>query len=148
VSEEVIYSHSGLVDIHWRRNLQAVHLIWHSEYNEGTGVREAVQAAINFVKANGVTNWLVDISRSDEALSDRDYEWVSSDGFRDMIRNSPLQRFVMIPPGPQSKQDTSWIADWEKNTLSNFGNEVSAKVSSDMAEIQEFFCAELTGENQ
>lgn len=142
----LIHKNAGLVDVFWRDDIQAVHLKWYSEFDTGTAVRDAVGKAIEFVYENSVANWLVDISASDEALSDADYEWVSGDVFRDLICSSPLRWFGMIPPGPGSKQDTGWIAEWEKNTLSNFGSKVAAKVFSDTDEIAAFFDSEPKGE--
>ncbi len=139
MTQRCIYSQDGLVDVFWREDIGAIHVKWHSEYDPNDGVQMAVRAAVAFVNENNVKNWLVDISDSDDALSDKDYEWVSGDEFRDLIRQSTLQRFVMIPPGPKTRQDTSWIADWERNTLQNFGESVAAKVSSDMDEIRAFF---------
>lgn len=148
MTQQVVHSQTGLVDVLWRQDIGAVHVKWHTEYDEGDGVQNAVRAAVRFVIENKIRNWLVDISDSDHALSDKDYAWVSSDEFRALIGQSTLRRFVMIPPGPDSKQDTSWIAGWERNTLNNFGNGIAAKVSSDMAEISAFFASEPAGENQ
>lgn len=139
MSEHRVHSQTGLVDVVWRKDIGAIHLKWYSEYDENDGVQTAVRAALEFVNERHVRNWLVDVSESNEALSEKDYEWVSSDEFRDLVRQSTLERFVLIPPGPNSKQDTSWIVDWEKNTLQNFGESVAAKVSSDMGEIRAFF---------
>ena len=148
MNQQVVYSQTGLVDVLWRQDIGAIYVKWHTEYDEGDGVQNAVRAAVDFVNEHKVKNWLVDISDSDEALSDKDYEWVSGDEFRDLIRQSTLRRFVMIPPGPDCKQDTSWISDWERNTLNNFGTGIAAKMSSDMTEISAFFAIEPAGDNQ
>ena len=139
MSEHRVHSQTGLVDVVWRKDIGAVHLKWHSEYDENDGVQKAVRAALEFVNERHVRNWLVHVSESNEALSEKDYEWVSSDEFRDLVRQSSLERFVLIPPGPNSKQDTSWIPDWERNTLRHFGENIAAKVSSDVDEIRTFF---------
>ena len=148
MTQRTVHTQSGLVDVFWRPDLGAVHLKWHSEYDEGDGVQRAVRAAVDFVNENGIRNWLVDISASDEALSEKDYAWVAGDEFRMLISRSTLRRFAMIPPGPNSKQDTGWIADWEKNTLNSFEGDIAALLSSDMTEISNFFEVEPTGENQ
>ncbi len=146
MSDHLVHSQDDLVDVLWREDIDAIHVIWHSEYDEADGVQKAVRAAVDFVNRNGVRNWLCDISESDEALSKKDYGWVNSDEFRHLIRQSTLERFVLIPPGPDTKQDTSWIVDWERNTLQNFGESVAAKVASDMDEIRAFFETDLKGE--
>ena len=66
-------------------------------------------------------------------------EWVASTEFSDAISSSTLRRFVMIPPLPETGQDTEWLSDWERNTLSKFGDGVKAKLSSDMDEVRAFF---------
>ena len=71
-------------------------------------------------------------------LSEADYEWVSSDTFRALISASPLRRFILVPPLPDTGQDTAWVAEWETNTLSKFEGEISAKVCRNAGEIRRF----------
>lgn len=78
------------------------------------------------------------MSTSSHALSDVDYEWVSSDEFRSEVQYSPLRKFVLLPPLPESGQDAGWVADWEANTLAKFGNNVSAKVCDSAEEARAF----------
>ncbi|MGG7645417.1 hypothetical protein ACQ5SP_11470 [Rhodovulum sp. YNF3179] len=141
MDEQLIYRASELVDVTWRPDLSAVYLKWFSEYDEGTGVRDAVMAALTWVRGNRVEHWVVDVSTSSRSLSAADYQWVSSNEFRSFILNSPLRRFVLIPPLPESGQDDSWVADWEANTLANFGDRVSAKVCKSGEEARRFLTA-------
>lgn len=134
-----ICSVPGLVDVTWREDIGAVQLKWHCEYDEGTEVRDAVHAALDYVRAHGVTNWLADISTSREGLSEADLQWVTSEDFRAEIRNSPLRRFVLIPPLPETGQDTSWLVEWERDTLAALGSDVRVKLESDMETIRDFF---------
>ncbi len=139
MSATVVYSDPDFVDVVWRPDLEAVHLVWHSEYDEGTRVRDAVSTAIDYVNKHQVENWLADISHSRAALSEADLAWINGTEFRDAIASSTLRRFVLMPPLPETGQDTGWIADWEKNTLVAFGKDKAARVASDMADIAEFF---------
>lgn len=139
MSETLIYSKPGLVDVIWRPDLKAVHLVWHSEYDEGTAVKDAVKAALAYVNEYGIKNWLADISHSRLALSAVDLDWVSGEEFRTAIRNSTLKRFVMIPPLPETGQDTSWLDDWAENTLTSFGKGTTAKILSEMTDIRAVF---------
>ncbi len=136
---KIIYSRFNFVEISYRDNLEAVYLKWHSEYDEGTGVKDAVFAALEYVKDNKVQNWLADLSTSRQGLTPEDQEWVGSEDFRNAIVDSPLRKFVLIPPLPETGQDISWLADWEMNTLAKFGDRVQAKLSSDLDEIRSFF---------
>ena len=139
MTQTVIHSFPDLIDVFWRDDLKAVHLKWHAEYNEGMEVQNAVWAAIDYVNKNGVKNWLGDISTSSNGLSQKDLEFVSSEEFRAAIRASTLTRFVLMPPLPETGEDTSWLSEWEKNTLAAFGGGVQAKLESDIEKIRIFF---------
>jgi hypothetical protein len=139
MNKEIIYSAPELVEVSYQHNLKAVVLIWFSEYDEGTGVKDAVYAALDYVRQHDVKNWLADLSISRRGLTPRDQEWVGSDEFREAIVDSPLRKFMLIPPSPETGQDIGWLAEWEANTLANFGEDVEAKLSSDSADIHSFF---------
>lgn len=129
----------NFVDVTYSPELGAMVLKWHDEYDEGTAVRDAVLAAVAYVNQHRVVNWLADISTSRRGLSDRDLAWVNGEEFRAAIVNSTLRKFVLMPPLPETGQDTSWLTSWEANTLANFGDRVQAKLSGDMDEIRAFF---------
>ena len=139
MTKEIIHAVPEFVEVSYRPGIKAVYLKWFSEYDETTRVREAVMAAMDYVQANSVRNWVADVSTSPQGLSEADYEWVSSDAFRSMIRNSPLQKFVLIPPLPETGQDMAWVKEWEANTLARFGGKVSARLCHDIDEIEAFF---------
>jgi hypothetical protein len=139
MGKHVVHTAPGLVEVTYRPDLEAVYLKWFSEYDEGTRVKDAVLAALDYVRENDVRHWLADISTSPRGLSDKDQAWVSGDEFRNAIIDSPLRKFVLIPPLPETGQDTSWLAEWETNTLAKFGDRVEAMLSGDIAEIQTFF---------
>ena len=138
MDREIIHSAPDLVEVTYRPELKAVYLKWFSEYDEATRVRDAVHAALDYVRANNVQHWVVDVSTSPHGLSDEDYEWVSSDEFRSAIQNSPLLKFVLLPPLPESGQDDGWVADWEANTLAKFGDSVRAQVCDSAEELRAF----------
>lgn len=138
MDRQIIHTAPDLVEVTYRPELKAVYLKWFSEYDEGSRVREAVHAALAYVQANNVQHWVVDVSTSPDALSDEDYEWVSSDEFRSKIQNSPLRKFVLLPPLPESGQDDGWVADWEASTLAKFGDSIGAKVCDSVEEAGAF----------
>jgi hypothetical protein len=139
MNKEVVHTVPGFVEVSYRPDLNAVYLKWFSEYDESTRVRDAVTAALDYVQTNGIENWVADVSTSPLGLSDADYRWVSGEEFRQMISSSPLRRFVLIPPLPETGQDTAWVLDWEANTLAKFGGKVRAKVCGNINEVQSFF---------
>ena len=138
MNNKLIHHAPGLVDVTYRPELAAIYLKWFSEFDEGTRVRDAVLAALACARANNIKHWLVDVSTSPQGLSDADYEWVSGDDFRSEIINSPLRKFVLLPPLPGSGQDDTWVADWEANTLANFGDRICAKVCKTMQAVEAF----------
>lgn len=147
MTQVTVHRQVGLVDVTYRPDLNAVNLVWHAEYDEGTGVRDAVLAAAAYAKAHEVKGWLADISHSRSALSPSDLDWVNGDEFRNAIKSSGLTRFVLVPPLPETGQDTSWLDDWEKNTLAAFGAGVEAKIIRDPQEVHEFLTTPTRGEN-
>jgi len=134
----IIHSSAELVEVTYRPELAAVYLKWFSEYDKGTRVRDAVLTAINWVRDHDVKHWVADVSTSPLALSEADYEWVSGDEFRTAIIQSPLRKFVLIPPLPETGQDIGWVADWESGTLASFGEGVAAKVCRNTGEMNAF----------
>ncbi|SDI21409.1 hypothetical protein [Aliiruegeria lutimaris] len=148
MSETLIHSVPDLVDVVWRPDLQAVNLVWHSEYDEGTAVRDAVLAALAYANEHDTRNWVADISHSRAALSDADLAWVSGEEFLSAMRQSSIRRFVLVPPLPSTGQDTGWLADWEANTLAAFGEGRSARIVSDKEEIRAFLANAEQGEQE
>ena len=138
MKEKLIYRAPNLVDVTYQPELSAVYLKWFSEYDEGMRVKEAVLAALNWVRMNNIEHWIVDVSTSQHGLSDADNQWVSGDEFRSEITNSTLRKFVLLPPLPGSGQDDSWVADWEASTLTNFGDQINAKVCQNTKEAKAF----------
>ncbi|MCP4328370.1 MAG: hypothetical protein GY791_08040 [Alphaproteobacteria bacterium] len=139
MNKETIHTAADLVEVSYRPDLGAVYLKWFSENDEGTRVRDAVHAALAYVRARHVENWLADVSTSPRGLSDKDQEWVSGDEFSTAISDSRLRKFVLIPRLPQTGRDVSWHSDWEANTLAKFGDHITAKLSSDWDDIRAFF---------
>lgn len=138
MGKRILHHAAGLVEVSYRPDLAAVYLKWFSEHDEGTRVKDAVLAALDWVRAHDVAHWVADVSTSPRALSERDYRWVSGDEFRAAILDSPLRKFVLIPPLPDSGQDAGWVADWEQNTLTRFGDRVQAKVCDSIEDARAF----------
>ncbi|NEY90586.1 hypothetical protein [Tabrizicola oligotrophica] len=138
MGKRILHHAAGLVEVSYRPDLAAVYLKWFSEYGEGTRVKDAVLAALDWVRAHDVAHWVADVSTSPRALSERDYRWVSGEEFRAAILDSPLRKFVLIPPLPNSGQDAGWVADWEQNTLTRFGDRVQAKVCDSIEDARAF----------
>ncbi|WP_428669692.1 hypothetical protein [Roseibium sp.] len=138
MNRQVIHTAANLVEVSYRPDLKAVYLKWFSEYDEGSRVKDAVLAALAWVRANNVEHWVADVSTSPRGLSEADYRWVSGDEFRSAIMQSPLRKFVLLPPSPESGQDDSWVAEWERNTLARFGDRVSAKVCKTVKDARDF----------
>lgn len=139
MSKQIIYSAENFVEVSYRPELKAVYLKWFNEYDEGTRVKDAIHAALNYVNEHHVRHWLADISTSPRGLSDSDLAWVSGEEFSQAISRSSLRKFALIPPLPETGQDIGWLSEWERNTLAKFGDNVAAKLSSDMDEIRAFF---------
>jgi hypothetical protein len=64
VSHTVIKDFNGLVIITWKAELEAIYLKWHTEFDEGNRVIEAVKFALSYVAEHKVKHWWVDLSTS------------------------------------------------------------------------------------
>ena len=56
MNKEIIYSAPELVEVSYQHDLKAAVLKWFSEYDEGTGVKDAVCAALDYVRQHDVKN--------------------------------------------------------------------------------------------
>ena len=138
MSKLMINDVSGLVTTWWDEELQALRIKWFTEYAEGSAVADAVEFAMAYVNENGVKNWLCDLSESREALKAEDQEWVQTE-FKRLIAESSLEKVVLIPPLPETGQDTEWLKDWEANTKRDYGGQIDARLLSEEGEIQRLF---------
>ena len=107
-----IHRGPDFVHVTYSPDLRAVVLKWHDEYDEGPLVRDAVLAAVDYVNQHRVAQWLADISTSRRGLSNKDLAWVNGEEFRGAIMDSTLRKFVLMPPLPETGQDTSWLKSW------------------------------------
>ena len=64
MAKEIIHAIPDFVEVSYRSDLEVVYLKWFSEYDEATRVRDTVNAAMAYVRANGVRNWIIDVSTS------------------------------------------------------------------------------------
>ena len=134
----VINEVAGLVTTWWDEDLQALRIKWFTELAEGTAVTDAVEFALRFVNENNIKNWLCDLSISREPLKPEDQKWVQTE-FKRLIAESTLEKVVLIPPRPETGQDTDWLKDWEANTKTEYGGRIDARLLSNENEIREFF---------
>ena len=115
MSSKLLQSFNDLVSISWNDELEAIYLKWHTEYDEGERVIEAVSFALSYVNEHNVKHWWVDLSTSVQGLKDSDQKWVETE-FGKAIAESSLTKLAMTPPEPETGQDISWLDDWESNT--------------------------------
>ncbi|WP_172328673.1 hypothetical protein [Mangrovicoccus sp. HB161399] len=137
----VIHGAAGLVEVSCRTGLAPVRVELSSEHDEGTRTRDAVLAALDWVAAHDVRNWLADVSRRSRALTAADSTWVSGPEFRSAVPASPPQKFVLLPPLPGTGRGTALVAPREANAQSEFPSRVSARVCGSLAEAEAFFRA-------
>jgi hypothetical protein len=72
MSRKLLKKYAGLVTITWIEELETIYLRWHSEYDEGDRVVEAINYALDYVNESQVKHWWVDLSTSKEALKESD----------------------------------------------------------------------------
>jgi hypothetical protein len=128
----------GLVTISWNGELEAIYLKWHTEFDEGNRVIEAVNYALSYVAENNVKHWWVDLSTSKQGLKESDQEWVQTE-FGKAIAMSSLSKLAMTPPLPETGQDISWLNDWESNTNAKYSGKIDARLVRNENEVRVHF---------
>jgi hypothetical protein len=134
----VLKDFDGLVTISWNGELEAIYLKWHTEFDEGNRVIEAVNYALSYVAENNVKHWWVDLSTSKQGLKESDQEWVQTE-FGKAIAMSSLSKLAMTPPLPETGQDISWLNDWESNTNAKYSGKIDARLVRNENEVRVHF---------
>ena len=134
-----IFSVKDFVEVDYVPDLRAVRLKYLKLYDEsGTNIPRAVRAAAAYAQAHMVKNWIADTALPRDGLSEKDAEWVGTPEFRNILLESPVDKFVLVPPLPETGQDVSWIPEWQAATQAGFGEKISVRVLSDAVEIRAF----------
>ncbi len=60
MTKEISHSVADFVEVSYCPDLKAVCLKWFSEYDEGTHVKDAVNAALDYVREHNVQHWLAE----------------------------------------------------------------------------------------
>ncbi|HSS64159.1 MAG TPA: hypothetical protein VLS27_06970 [Gammaproteobacteria bacterium] len=144
MSNRVLKDYDGLVTISWNDELESIYLKWHTEYDAGDRVVEAVKYALSYVTENRVKHWWVDLSTSKNGLKGSDQHWVQTE-FGDLIAESPLTKLAMTPPLPETGQDVSWLDDWESNTNARYQGKIQARLARNEDEVRRYFQDRETG---
>lgn len=122
----------------WLPNLAAIYLKWHTEYDEGDRVVEAVKYALSYVSENRIKHWWVDLSTSKEGLKESDQYWVQTE-FGKLVAESPLEKLAMTSPLPETGQDIDWLDDWESNTNAKYKGKIQARLVRNEDEVRTHF---------
>jgi len=135
MSNKILRDFEGLVAISWNAELEAIYLKWHTEFDEGNRVIEAVKYALSYVAKNNVKHWWVDLSTSKRGLKESDQDWVQTE-FGKAIAMSSLSKLAMTPPLPETGQDISWLDDWEADTNARYSGKIDARLVSSENDVR------------
>ena len=138
MSSKILKEFHSLVTISWNEELEAIYLKWHTEYDEGERVIEAVKFALSYVNDHNIKHWWVDLSTSAMGLKDSDQKWVQIE-FGKAIAESCLTKLAMTPPLPETGQDIGWLDDWESNTNTRYSGKIKARLVQNESEVHEHF---------
>jgi len=138
MTSRVLKDYDNLVTICWNDDLQAIYLKWHTEYDQGNRVVEAVKYALSYVAENHVRHWWVDLSTSKEELKESDQHWVQTE-FGKLIAESPLTKLAMTPPLPETGRNLDWFDEWESNTNAKYEGRIHARLVRNDDEVRAHF---------
>jgi len=91
------------------------------------------------VTRHDVRNWVGDLSISKRGLSEADQQWVNGE-FQERILATPLEKLVLVPPGPETGQDIRWLDAWEETARTRFRGRIEPRLLSDLDKIADFLC--------
>ena len=135
---KLIKDYPDLVTISWNDELEAIYLKWHTEYDEGNRVIEAVEFALAYVNDHSIKHWWVDLSTSARGLKDTDQTWVQIE-FGKSIAESTLTKLAMTPPLPETGQNIDWIDKWEVDTNARYRGKIEARLVQDENDVRAHF---------
>ncbi len=138
MSSKMLKNFNGLVTISWNEELGAIYLKWHTEYDEGERVIEAVKFALSYANDHNIKHWWVDLSTSVRGLKESDQNWVQTE-FGKAIAESSLEKLAMTPPLPETGQDIDWLDDWESNTNAKHSGKIEARLVKNESDVREHF---------
>lgn len=144
MANKLLKDYTGLVTISWNEDLKSIYLKWHTEYDEGDRVVEAVKFALSYVTANQIKHWWVDLSTSEQELKESDQYWVQTE-FGKLVAESPLTKLAMTPPLPKTGQETGWLDEWESNTNTKYQGKIQARLVRNEDEVRAHFTSRKTG---
>ena len=135
---KLIKDYPDLVTISWNEELEAIYLKWHTEYDEGNRVIEAVEFALSYVNDHNIKHWWVDLSTSARGLKTTDQTWVQTE-FGKSIADSTLTKLAMTPPLPETGQNIDWIDKWEADTNARYGGKIEARLVQNENDVRAHF---------
>lgn len=116
----VIYHVPDLVTVTWEENLEAIVIKWDTLYREDTGIREALETCFDYVRRNGVKNWVADVRQAKAQLSEADQQW-ASEYFNNTIATLGLETFVLVT-APGEDEESSHIEEWLEEARREIGD--------------------------
>jgi hypothetical protein len=138
MSNQLIKDYPDLVTISWNEEYEAIYLKWHTEYEEGVRVIEAVKFALSYVNDRNIKHWWVDLSTSDQSLKETDQAWVQTE-FAEAIAESTLTKLAMTPPLPETGQNIDWLEDWESSTNAKYRGKIEARLVQNEKDVRTHF---------
>ena len=92
------------------------------------GIDPGFRTAADYATANHIKNWIADTALPTDDLSPKDAEWVTTQEFRNILLESSIEKFVLVPSLPETGADTSWIPDWQAATQAGIGEKIEVRV--------------------
>lgn len=131
---EIVHKTPELVVVTWESELEAILISWDTLYREDSAIMDTLEFCFDYVRANGVKNWVADVSRAKAQLSKADAEW--ADGhFNKTIVTLGLASFILVT-APRKEGEVSDIEQWLEESKRKIGDSLAMFHATSMNEVR------------
>lgn len=130
---EIIHEVPELVTVTWEEHLRAILFRWDTLYREDTAVRDALEFCFDYVRRNGVKNWVADVSAAKVQMSAADEQW-SDQYFIMTLATLGLDIFVLVT-APSEAGEASPIEEWMEGARREIGGSLAMSHATSMDEV-------------
>ena len=128
--EDLIFRVHGRIEARHDPELQAIVTTYVRTYDpHGVFLPAGIRCGLEYAKAKGLKNWIVDVSREEDEMSEKDRAWEKSEEFRQIFRESSIRSIVFLLPAVDASGDTSWADDFAEELGADFACHVTASIN-------------------
>lgn len=128
---DIVYDVLGRIEVRHDRELDAIECRYLRADDEfGVFIPGAVRAGRAYASANGIRNWIGDVSDQVDEMSEVDEGWEESETFRQLFRDSTVRNIVLVVAHDSPDLDISGARRWADDFAAALGSGFRATATS------------------